>query len=253
LVLDCPNRALKIRLRPIKALFGRAPNGFGSGSAYFLASLEEPEPFCNSFGKTASHEETVAETVISWNIIVCRIEGAGRSLFSRASVPNRKTALALWWLSVRSRFFKTVWYGFIKSQKKPPREPWQRGPKNCELLAMLCHNVRKKRPATVWPSIRYMGPVSSHVHCRLHWAGWAWLLSLSHTHMRCPSARAWVRKEHYIHTVEPKWSLSIMSSSLVLRSIARCFLLCDIPHTRFMPSCSLFGNGFYFLYIILSI
>jgi hypothetical protein len=45
--------------------FGRAPNGFGSGSSGFLVSLEEPEPFCNSFDKTASHEETVAETVIS--------------------------------------------------------------------------------------------------------------------------------------------------------------------------------------------
>jgi hypothetical protein len=83
--------------RPALSLgpFGRAPNGFGSGSSDFLASLEEPEPFCNSFGKTASHEETVAETVISSNIIVCRIEGVGRSLFSRASALNRKTALAL--------------------------------------------------------------------------------------------------------------------------------------------------------------
>jgi hypothetical protein len=48
-----------------KGPFGRAPNGFGSGSSDFLASLEEPESFFNSFGKTASHEETVAKTVIS--------------------------------------------------------------------------------------------------------------------------------------------------------------------------------------------
>jgi hypothetical protein len=46
----------------IKAPFGRASNGFGSGSSGFLASLEEPESFCNLFGKTASHEDTMAET-----------------------------------------------------------------------------------------------------------------------------------------------------------------------------------------------
>jgi hypothetical protein len=39
----------------IKASFGRVSNGFGSGSSGFLVSLEEPDPFCNSFDKTASH------------------------------------------------------------------------------------------------------------------------------------------------------------------------------------------------------
>jgi hypothetical protein len=43
----------------------QAPNDFGSSFSGFLASLEESELFCNSFGKTASHEATVADTIIS--------------------------------------------------------------------------------------------------------------------------------------------------------------------------------------------
>jgi hypothetical protein len=102
-------------IRTLLAELWSSKNSFDFGSSSSLTSLEEPEPFCNSFDKSPPvfffrmvYEENVG--------------GAGRSHVFGALSLNKKTTLALG-LSTRSHFYDCLAGLHDEPELNPSKEP----------------------------------------------------------------------------------------------------------------------------------